>query len=115
MRFLKVQFSLLSTSNLNISTSNCCYFDRPKHFRLSIYTIGLIYSFWNNVCVFDFIFYDVDIMSATKRHKETFNEFSTRVIRTMYNFPSEVIKNIKDTMDGRMDAIVTGKGKHTKF
>ena len=31
-------------------------------------SIGLIYSFWKIVCVFHFIFYDVDILSATKRH-----------------------------------------------
>ena len=45
---------------------------------------------------------------------ETFNEFSTHVIRTMYNFPSEVIDKIINTMDGRMGAI-TGKGQHTKY
>lgn len=47
--------------------------------------------------------------------QETFNKFSTHVIRAMYNLPSEVINNIKDPMDGRMDVIVTGKGQHTKF
>ena len=34
----------------------------------SIYTIGFIYSLWNNACVFDFIFYDVDILSTAKCH-----------------------------------------------
>ena len=45
---------------------------------------------------------------------ETFDEFLTHVIRKMYNFPSEVIDKIIDTMDGRMGAI-TGKGQHTKY
>ena len=33
----------------------------------------------------------------------------------MYNFPSEVIDKIIDTMGGRMDTIITGKGQRTKY
>ena len=37
---------------------------------LRICAIELIYSFSKNVCVFDFIFYDVDLLSTIKRHRQ---------------------------------------------
>ena len=46
---------------------------------------------------------------------ETFEQFSASVIRTMYNFPMHIINKIIDTMDGRMDAIISGKGQRTKY
>ena len=46
---------------------------------------------------------------------ETFEEFATRVIRTMYNFPVEKINKIIETMDGRMYAIIEGKGQRLKY
>lgn len=46
---------------------------------------------------------------------ETFEQFATRVIRTMYNFPVHVIDKIIDTMSGRIQAIINGKGERTKY
>ena len=45
---------------------------------------------------------------------ETFEEFSTRIITTMKEFPSHLIDCIIDSMAGHMDSIIQGKGERTK-
>lgn len=47
--------------------------------------------------------------------KETYEEFSARVIRTILDFPAQTINKIIDTMDQRMTLIIEGKGNRTKF
>ena len=46
---------------------------------------------------------------------ETFEQLSMHVIRTMYNFPVDIIDKIIATMAGCMGLIITGKGEHTKY
>lgn len=47
--------------------------------------------------------------------KETYEQFSSRVIRTITNFSSTTIDKIIETMDHRMDLIIKNKGNRTKY
>lgn len=47
--------------------------------------------------------------------RENYEAFSQRVYNTMINFPAEQIDKIIDTMNKRMDLIIKGNGKRTKY
>ena len=47
--------------------------------------------------------------------RENYEAFSQRVYNTMINFPAEHIDKIIDTMNKRMDLIIKGNGKRTKY
>ena len=44
--------------------------------------------------------------------KETYEEFTARIIRTMMTFPEQTIDNIIDSMDNRMCLIIRGNVLH---
>lgn len=46
---------------------------------------------------------------------ESYNEFSEHVINTITTFPFQRIDNIIESMDKRMDLIIKGHGKRTKY
>ena len=47
--------------------------------------------------------------------RENYEEFSQRVYNTIINFPVAQIDKIIDSMDKRMDLIIKGNGKRTKY
>lgn len=47
--------------------------------------------------------------------RETFDQFSERVKKTFYEFPSVLIDKTIESMNGRMTMIIEGKGQRTKY
>ena len=46
---------------------------------------------------------------------ETFDEFSSRVEKTMKEFPVQTINNIIDSMESRVDMVLKGKGNRIRY
>ena len=47
--------------------------------------------------------------------KETYNNFSKRVAKTISEFPAETINNLIESMPKRLQLVVNGKGSRTKY
>ena len=47
--------------------------------------------------------------------RETYDQFTARVIRTIKNMPVEVVDKIIQSMDQRMTLIINCKGQRTKY
>ena len=47
--------------------------------------------------------------------RETYKEFSERVIRKIKNMPVDVAGKIIETMDDRISLVINSKGQRTKY
>ena len=47
--------------------------------------------------------------------RETYEEFSERVIRTITNMPVDVVDKIIESMDNRISLVINSKGQRTKY
>ena len=47
--------------------------------------------------------------------RETYEEFSERVIRTIKNMPVDVVDEIIESMDNRISLVLSSKGQRTKY
>ena len=47
--------------------------------------------------------------------RETYEEFSERVIRTIKNMPVDVVHKIIESMDNRISLVISPKGQRTKY
>ena len=47
--------------------------------------------------------------------RETFEEFSERVTRTIKNMPVDVVDKIIESMDNRISLVLFSKGQRTKY
>jgi len=47
--------------------------------------------------------------------RETYEEFSERVTRTIKNMPVDVVDKIIESMDNRISLVIFSKGQRTKY
>ena len=47
--------------------------------------------------------------------RETYEEFSKRVIRTIKNMPVDVVDKIIESMDSQISLVINSKGQRTKY
>ena len=47
--------------------------------------------------------------------RETYDEFSERVISTIKNMPVDVVDKIIESMDNRISLVISSKGQRTKY